>query len=156
MATFEEEKLRRQFAPKDLLSAKVSEFKPIETGSLLISNITAETSPFYFTAQIFVDEITSGSVSINGIEFFQTSSATLPPNTPTRIYYGSEGANNNNFANAFNASASLSTYSSSLGNITASSLFLYQKTPTSEQYPIQRLLPTTNSVTYLSSIMGWG
>ena len=69
--TFEQEQLRRQFAPKDLSSAKVSEFKPIGTGSFNISNYVVATSPFYFTSLIFNFLVESGSVSINGIEFFQ-------------------------------------------------------------------------------------
>jgi hypothetical protein len=114
-------------------------------------------------AQLFATNgSTSGSININGVEFYATSSLTLPSNEPSsnppRIYfYIANGqptsTTRTNLINAITASlnfsSSISPYDTYLSDITASisgtSLLLQAKTPgvAGNAYYITGLIPPT-------------
>jgi len=111
---------------------------------------------------------TSGSININGIEFYATSSLTLPPNESTRIYFYLQNGVSLNTTNinaihaitaSLNFSSSISTYSSSLSDITASrtvfALILQAKTPgpVGDSYYVTPVIPSS-STTYFTGGSG--
>ena len=121
-----------------------------------------------FPGEFFNNTTTSGSININGIEFYATSSLTLPPNEPTRIYFylqnGVGGVNTTNInaiqaiTASLNFSSSIAPYDTYLSDITASrlalTLRLQAKTPgpVGNSYFVTPLIPPSSTTNFTGGI----
>ena len=122
---------------------------------------------FTFAGPIDANTSTSGSININGVEFYVTTSLTPPPNNPSssppiiyvRVNTGTGTTNQINAITAsLNFSSSISPYNTYLGDITASrfivALRLQAKTPGTigNSYFTQPIIPAGSQTNFTGGI----